>query len=528
MEPTAYLQPVQKTEENPETELTKNMKRQFPLFGLGSLLYSLFYAFCLYENTSGITYPFFVIGTLCYFFFSMKKLGVPFKKDSVFYIVSIVLLGLSNCMTASLPILFINKCGIFLLTVMLMLHTLYNDREWDFSKYFCAVFRTLCDVFACLFRPFGDMISYFDAKKRECPEKKSYFLPVLTGILIAIPLLFFMAILLGSADIVFFLELLDTSLDLFDIRATIIKFIIFISLVFLFSYALFAGLCKKGIEEKSGERTLYDPVVAIVVTSLLSVLYLFFSGFQFFVLFGNMTLPDGETYAEYARSGFFQLLIACVINLILILICLYFFRESRILQGILTVICGCTFVLMLSSLLRLLMYINAYALTFLRVLALWSLAVIFLLMIEVTIYIYNKNFRLFSCGVITVTICYLILSFSHPDFLVACYDINCDTTLWIGPSHDEYVDDDRLAYLSNLSADAAPAILNPSINPRIISVDHMLEKTAVNDDGTFIEDYCYDYFWIKCFYEKMEEDTCPLGVRNFNFSLYQAKQYIEY
>ena len=527
MESAAYLQSTEKNEEKQETELTKSMKRQFPLFGLGSLLYSLFYAFCLYENTSGITYPFFVIGTLCYFFFSMQKLGVPFKKDNVFYIVSIVLLGLSNCMTASLPILFMNKCGIFLLTLMLMLHTLYNDKEWNFSKYFCAIFRTLCDVFACLLRPFGDMISYFDAQKREKPEKTSYFLPILTGVLIAIPLLFFMAVLLGSADIIFFLELLETSMDFFDITA-ILRFIIFISLVFLFSYALFAGLCKKGIEEKREEKTLFDPVVAIVVTSLLSVLYLFFSGFQFFVLFGNMTLPDGETYSGYARAGFFQLLIACVINLILVLVCLHFFRESRILQGILTVICGCTFVLMLSSLLRLLMYINAYALTFLRVLALWSLAVIFLLMIEVTIYIYNRDFRLFSCGVITVTICYLILSFSHPDFLVACYDINCDTTLWIGPDHDEYVDDDRLAYLSNLSADAAPAILNPSINPRIISVEHMLEKTAVNDDGTFIEDYCYDYFWIKCFYEKMEEDTWALGVRDFNFSLYQAKQYIKY
>ena len=64
MESAAYLQSTEKNEEKQETELTKSMKRQFPLFGLGSLLYSLFYAFCLYENTSGITYPFFVIGTL--------------------------------------------------------------------------------------------------------------------------------------------------------------------------------------------------------------------------------------------------------------------------------------------------------------------------------------------------------------------------------------------------------------------------------------------------------------------------------
>ena len=95
MEPTttAYLQPAEKITENAETEYTKSMRRQFPSFGIGCLIYSAFYTFCLYKNTSGITYPFFVIGTLCYFFFFMQKLGVPYKKDSVFYIVSIVLLG---------------------------------------------------------------------------------------------------------------------------------------------------------------------------------------------------------------------------------------------------------------------------------------------------------------------------------------------------------------------------------------------------------------------------------------------------
>lgn len=428
-------------------------------------------------------------------------------------------------MTASLQILFMNKCGIFLLTVTLMLHTVYEDEGWNLPKYFSAIFHSICSVFACLFRPFGDMIFYFDAQKQEKPEKTSHFLSILTGVLIAIPLLFFMAMLLGSADIIFFLELFNSPLDFFDIAA-IIKFLVFIAVVFFFSYAVFAALCKKSIEEKKEKKTCFDPVVAIVVTSLLSVLYLFFSGFQIFILFGNMTLPDGETYAEYARSGFFQLLIACGINLILILICLHFFRESNILKGILTLICGCTFVLMLSSLIRLLMYIDAYALTFLRVLALWSLAVIFLLMIEVTIYIYHKRFRLFSYGVITVTVCYLILSFSHPDYWIARYDINCNTTLWIGPDHDEYVDDDRLSYLSWLSADAAPAILDPSINPNIISVEHMLEKTAVDEDGHFVKDYCYDYTWIKCFYERMEEDTWAFGIRDFNFSLYQAKKYI--
>ena len=96
----------------PDTVYTKTMKEHFSFFGIGSLLYAIFYTFCLYKNASGITYPFFVAGTLFYFFFSMQKLGVPYKKSSIFYLVSIQLLGISNCLTDSPLLLFFNKCGI--------------------------------------------------------------------------------------------------------------------------------------------------------------------------------------------------------------------------------------------------------------------------------------------------------------------------------------------------------------------------------------------------------------------------------
>ena len=36
--------------------------------GAATALYALLYTICLYRNTSGITYPFFVAGTLYYFY----------------------------------------------------------------------------------------------------------------------------------------------------------------------------------------------------------------------------------------------------------------------------------------------------------------------------------------------------------------------------------------------------------------------------------------------------------------------------
>lgn len=510
MEQTAYLQTAEKDTEYTDTEYTKHMKWHFPSYSIGCLLYSAFYAFCLYKNASGITYPFFVAGTLCCFFFFTKKLGVPFKRDSVFYMAGIILLGVSNCVTASSPILFMNKCGIFLLSFVLMLHTFYNDREWNFPKYVTAVFRTIGSCFTCLVSPFGDMISYFDAQKKEKKEKKNYFLPIITGMAIAIPLLAIMTLLLADADAIFE-NMLSRTMEALNI-GEIIHILFIITIVFFFSYALLAALCKKTVKETTKERAGFDPVIAIVFSSLLSILYLFFSIVQILYLFiGNRKLPENYTYASYAREGFFQLLAVSIINLLIVLICLYLFRESMALRIILAMICASTFIMIFSSALRMILYIDTYALTFLRLFVLWALVVIFLLMAGVTIFIFNRRFPLFLYGLAVVSICYIILSFSRPDYLIARYDLNQ------GGDTD---------YLCRLSADAAPAILDPSVNPHLITIEDMLEKTAVDQYGNCKEDY-YDLYWLKSFYCKMEDHTRIMGIRNFNFSLYRAGKYIK-
>ena len=515
MESAAYLQSTEKNEEKQETELTKSMKRQFPLFGLGSLLYSLFYAFCLYENTSGITYPFFVIGTLCYFFFSIQKLGVPYKKNSVFYMISIVLLGISNCMTSSPQILSINKFGIFLLSFVLILHTVYNDQTWNLPKYCMAILQTIGACFECLLRPFGDMISYFDAQKHQKTGKKTYFLSVCIGIVIAIPLLFLMILLLSSADIVFakMFEKFFEAINIWEIMCVLIL----MTFVFFSSYAVYAALGKKNIKEEVTDKKIFDPVIAIVVTAALSILYLMFSVIQIVYLFiGNMQLPDGYTYASYAREGFFQLLAVCILNLLLVLICLYLFRDHTALKVILTIISGCTYIMILSSALRMIMYIDRYNLTFRRIQVLWTLAVIFLLMTGVTIFIYYKNFPLFAYGMAVVTVFYIALSFSHPDYWIARYNL----------IHEEYTESGR-KYLVNLSTDAAPAILDPDINPDIKSIKDMRKYNLLSDTFDYTE-YKENYilFWTNDYYDKIKYISKGMHLRNFNFSICEAKSYL--
>ena len=512
----------------PDTVYTKKMKEQFSFFGIGSLLYAIFFTFCLYKNTSGITYPFFVAGTLCYFFFSMQKLGVPYKKNSAFYLISIVLLGISNCLTNSSQLLIMNKCGIFLLALILMLHTMYTDSNWDFPKYFVAFFQVAGTAFSCLFRPFGDMVSYFDAQKKNKTGKKSYFIPVLIGIAITIPLLLVVIMLLSSADAVFndiFSRLLES------INFITVFSILFMTVVVFFcSYAMYAALCMKNVKEELTDHRTQEPVIAIIVTSALSVIYLIFSVIQILYLFiGNMHLPEGYTYSGYAREGFFQLLTVCFLNLVIVLICLYLFRENIVLKVILTIISGCTFVMILSSALRMLMYINRYNLTLLRILVLWALAVIFLLMAGVTVFIYKNGFPLFTYGMAVVTIFYIILSFAHPDYWIARYNLN--------PEHLDYLDNydihDNQKYLSTLSADAAPVLLNDEINFYIKEINDHIRKEGFPESYHDVEVYLErqegeveELSWMRLYYLKIDALSENMHIRNFNFSIHAAEKYL--
>lgn len=530
-----------------ETIMTRQMRFQFSFFGLASMVYALFYAFCLYKNASGITYPFFVAGTLCYFFLSMKKLGVPYKKGSLFYVISIILLGISNCCTTSVPLLQMNKLGIFLLSFILMLHTIYQDTNWNLPKYMTAILRTILSSIACLFSPFHDMASFFDAKKQEERGKKDYFFYIMLGIAISIPILAVIIMLLCSADVVF--ENIMRSLFSFDISFTdIIKVTLLIAVVFLASYALLSALCKKTVKEEVSDNKVLEPIIAIIVTGMLSVVYLMFSMVQILYLFiGKMKLPEGYAYSAYARQGFFQLLAVCIINLILVLVCLSFFKDNIILKIILTVISGCTFIMILSSTLRMVMYIEEYDLTFLRIFVLWALAVIFLLMTGVTIYINFQRFPLFFYSVVITTVFYIGLSFAHPDYWIARYNLI--------PEYMDYLElydiyDAGIyycpRYLSTLSADAAPILLDKNKNPflpadieTIRELVLLEEKYRYNDD-----DYSTDKYNQVCeeirslfpsyrelngisdvyyYYRRLILDSEEMGIRDFNFSLLFTK-----
>lgn len=503
----------------------KTLNPLFPFMGIGSLIYAFFYTFFLYKNSSGITYPFFVGGTCLFFFLYLKKSGLTAKKFSVFIIVSLMLLGISTCLTDSWILLFFNKLGIFCLFFYLVLHNLYQDKNWGLPKYAGAittvVFSSLCHIF----KPFTDFSAF---RKSHSPEDKisegkgKY---VLLGVIIALPLLFIILLLLGSADAVFgnILENIFT----FDFDFSDHVFGITFSFLFAFfaAYSIMSRLNVHDIREEVPDKRTSEPLIAITFTGLISFIYLIFCSIQVVYLFGGLgTLPSGYTYASYAKEGFFQLVFVCLINLALVLICMRRFRKSNVLKGILTFISLCTYIMIASSAYRMILYIQVYYLTFLRVFVLWALAVIFLLMTGALIMIYREAFPLVKYCLIVVTSFYLVFSFAHPDYWIARY--NLDHTISAADLQQSREDGTYgslevfkdFYYLKGLSMDAAPVIFEKAAqlgyddgkyNSWFLTYASDIVKVSRRDDDPVFP---------------VENGSLPkkMSIRSFNFSRWTA------
>ena len=457
----------------------ENQKKENPLFpfmGIGSLIYAAFYTFCLYKNSSGITYPFFVGGTCLFFFFYLKKSGITAKKFSLFLVISLLLLGLCTCMTDSYILRAYNKLGIFFLFFYMVLHNLYEDKDWDIPKYLGSIINILFTSLVFLFRPFTDFLAFWNAEKKKNRKSDGKGKYVFAGILIALPLLFVILILLYEADAVF--SSFFNQLLIFDIffEGDIWGILFLFAFIFFASYCIITRLSVHDLKEDIPDKRTAEPIIAITFTALISLVYLIFCYIQVVYLFGGFgTLPEGYTYAAYAREGFFQLVFVCLINLALVLACTKHFRENKVLKGILTFISACTYIMIASSAYRMLLYIQTYYLTFLRLFVLWILLVLSLLMAGALVMIYRESFPLTRYYVITITVLYLVFSFAHPDYWIARYNLNHIylSQETIEDYQDRYGYDD-FHYLRRLSADAAPAIFENA------------EKLGYEDENWFL------------------------------------------
>lgn len=217
-----------------------------------------------------------------------------------------------------------------------------------------------------------------DIRWRELPGGRwqSAAIAVTRGVLIALPLLLIFGCLFAAADAVFGQLLSDLfRIDLVDVIEHLF-IITFAAWAFagLLRMTVLSGQSARGIGSAPAALTVGATEVAVVL-GLLNALFLAFVVVQVRYLFGGSDLvlvARSLTYAEYAKSGFFELVTVTALVLPMLLIAHWLLRADRspatenlfrILAGVLIAL---LFVIMASALQRMRLYVDAYGLTELR------------------------------------------------------------------------------------------------------------------------------------------------------------------
>lgn len=463
-----------------------------------ALLYGICFAIAFYKNYVGITFPIITIVTLVGCGLFLKKSEIAWKAQNLFFVISIILLGISTMLTTNTFIVFFNSIGILLLLTVFMLQQIYPDNKWNLIKYIRNIILLYLTMISQIAVPFLNWNKYRQ-EKRERKQKNPNTKYIVQGILIGLPMLVLVIALLSSADAVFgkyigesFQVVLNNIYPNPNKNGLVLVGLIILG--FMGIYTFLSVLDYNDMSTPPTKKEKKNPITAITFITMITVVYIIFSVIQIVCLFsGGMILPEGYTYAGYARQGFFQLLFLCIFNLMLVLCCMSVYERNRLLKVLLMIFSGCTYIMIASSAYRMILYISAFRLTFLRVLVLWFLALLAVLMIGVMWNIRKENFALFRYGMVMVTVFYLALSFSHPDYWIAKYNI---------AMMEEELCYEDLSYLCSLSLDAAPA----------------LAECHPKHTG---KDYWCDACVLERYFEKIEKGT-SLNIRTFNLSKYQS------
>lgn len=448
-----------------ETLTVNKLEENYGYVGCICGIYGVIFTFCLYRNLSGITFPICVAATIITSVLFLKRMGVTVRKNFMAYSIGMMLLGISTILTSNGFFHFFNWVGILLLLMTAMIQQLNDKNAWSFQKYILSILNLTGRIMISVCDP---VIHAVRIKKRKEKQESKYFKPVILGIGIAILFLFAVLPLLIYSDKVF-ASIFGGFIGIFRFGNELGVFMTFL-LGFVLIYAFFSALSGFRVKEQEGPpKAGMEPLTGITFTGILAAIYLMYSVIQVLFLFLRLDsgLPENVTYSEYAHSGFWQLLAVSLINFVTVLICISVFAENKILKTLLMIISGCTCVMAVSAAYRMVLYVNVYYLTFLRILVLWFLGVLLLIMGGVMWSIFRRNFRLFRYIMVVVTICYIGLSFANIDRNIAEYNIRNWETI---TSVDVYF------LLYGTSIDAAPVIAENST--RIISDNRDGDKAA--------------------------------------------------
>lgn len=267
------------------------------------------------------------------------------------------------------------------------------------------------------------------------------------GLLMLIPVVVVLIPLLMQSDEIFS-AIVEQAVFSFDVTAFLGHAIFVICFGWLL-FSLFAGVwlrveqsTEQDVEQSATSigGTSHIPATAAQYSSNLSptstavvllgilALYAVFCAIQVrYLVFGLLTdgtiqLPAGLTYSEYARSGFFQLIAVVLLNLLVFGLVIRYCKQSRLIYGLLTGLLVLSMVMAGSAALRLSMYIDAYGLTWLRLVSITFIPVVAIIIVLAGVRLRVKKPPLIAVSLILVLIWWIALGIANPTNVVMWFN----------------------------------------------------------------------------------------------------------
>ncbi len=410
-------------------------------------LLTILHSVLFYSKGLGLNVILFMIPLLIFLVYILHKQKKIVNKKGLLFIIPILLLSCSYFVYNNALVDTVSLTSIAIPTLILLMF-IYTTKEVDNIKQ--LITRTTYLVFEPL-NCIGKFYNIVKMKINERLKLSDSSKKVLKSVLIVLPIIALVLLLLSSADMIFnnmftsFFKVFKNIKINSIIGRIVIGFIFFTYLGAVINYLLFSF--DKLKETNSENKKIENFTIKLLLTSL-NIIYLVFD----FIQIKSLMLHKVATsinYAQYARSGFFQLMFISLINISIILISKYAKEETKYSKVMSIIMVFLTLVIIISSILRMHMYEAAYGYTTLRLLVYTTLFTEIILLIPTIAYILNSKVKVLTYYIVIITIAYTLVAISPIDHIIANNNIN--------RYYEKHKIDIR--YLENHNADNVPDLI---------------------------------------------------------------------
>ena len=486
---------------------------------IASLIISIVYMILFWGKHVGLSLIVFMV-PLTFYIINILKKNEKIKNEKAKWLIIPILLLSSTYFIFNNSFFYIVNIPIIIILLSIMILFLIGENlkiNTFFSKILNIIFEPLCYIGETWKLCKISIKEKFNIKTNT--DKKQKVGKVLKGLLYSLPLVILIIILLSSADDEFknlFVNIFKNIINIIKkIKITTAIWKIFVTfIIFIYTSCFLNNLVNKyKVEEikqiQDCNKEYKDNTTIKILLGLLNIVYLLFCYLQIKSLILNNT---NIVFSSYARRGFFQLMIVSIINIITIIYAKENIKSKdnkndykyiKIMSLIMIVF---TIIILISSIIRMYSYENAYGYTILRLLVSFAQLAEGIILIPTILYVLDKKINLIKSYFLTVLIVYICMNFICLDNIIA--KKNIDRYFETGKIDTYYL-------FSSISEDGTSQIL------RLLGDEQV--KNEEYENSQEIKKKTRDY--LKTIDQKLKEEKFDL--REFNISKLLAKHLIK-